>query len=129
MSRVTPAEVKAIVTTSLIDSVIQTWIDVANTIINENAACISGAEALLTQIELQLSAHYIAMLDANTRGYITKEKTEMLETTYSNPVAMINNLDNTTFGTAANALSKGCLANISDQAIGFFSAGTDADVC
>ena len=129
MSRVMPAEVKAIVTTSLTDPVIQVWIDAANSIVNKSASCIGGDEALLTQVELYLSAHFIAMLDPSTRGFVTKEKTEMLETTYSSPVAMINNIDNTTYGTTANMLSNGCLANTSDKSISFFSAGTDADLC
>lgn len=115
MSRVTPEEVKAIIDTSLDDPVIQVWIDAANTIVNANADCIGGDEALLTQVELYLSAHFVGMLDPEIRGFITKEKLEVFETTYSNPVSIKNNIDNTPYGTTANMLSNGCLANTSDK--------------
>ena len=115
MSRVTPTEVKVIVTTSLADPIVQIWIDSANTIVTENAECIGGDEALLTQVELYLSAHFVAMLDPELRGFVTKEKLDVFETTYSNPVTMKNNIDNTPWGTAANMLSNGCLANTSDK--------------
>lgn len=115
-SRVTPEEVKEIVATSLTDPVIQVWIDGANSIVNANADCIGGDEALLTQVELYLSAHFVAMLDPELRGFVTKEKLEVFETTYSNPVTMKNNIDNTPWGTTANMLSNGCLANTSDKA-------------
>lgn len=114
-SRVTPEEVKEIVATSLTDSVIQVWIDGANSIVNANADCIGGDEALLTQVELYLSAHFVAMLDPKLRGFITKRKLEVFETTYSNPVTLKNIIDNTPYGTTANMLSNGCLANASDK--------------
>tara|TARA_R110002096_G_C14370680_1_gene704825 strand:+ start:55 stop:423 length:369 start_codon:yes stop_codon:yes gene_type:complete len=120
MSRVTPEQVKAIIDTSLDDPVIQVWIDAANTIVNSNADCIGGDEALLTQVELYLSAHFVGMLDPEIRGFVTKEKLEVFETTYSNPVSIKNNIDNTPYGTTANMLSNGCLANTSDKT---------ADVC
>ena len=115
MSRVTPEEVKAIVKTSLDDSTIQTWIDAANSIVNTNTDCIGGNEVLLTQVELYLSAHFVGMLDPEIRGFVTKEKLEVFETTYSNPVTLKNNIDNTPYGTTANMLSRGCLANTSDK--------------
>jgi hypothetical protein len=115
MSRVTPEQVKAIIDTSLDDPVIQVWIDAANTIVNANADCIGGDEALLTQVELYLSAHFVGMLDPEIRGFVTKEKLEVFETTYSNPVSIKNNIDNTPYGTTANMLSNGCLANTSDK--------------
>jgi hypothetical protein len=121
MSRVTPEEVKAIVTTSLTDPVIQVWIDGANAIVNESADCIGNDEAILTQVELYLSAHLVAMLDPELRGFVTKEKLDVFETTYSNPVTIKNNIDNTPYGTMANRLSNGCLANIDDKAVSFFS--------
>jgi len=115
MSRVTPTEVKAIVSTSLDDSVVQVWIDGANTIINSKSECIGGDEAKLKQIELMLSAHFVGMLDPEIRGFVTKEKLDVFETTYSNPVTLKNNIDNTTYGTTANMLSGGCLASINDK--------------
>jgi len=121
MSRVTPAEVKEIIATNLLDPVIQIWIDGANTIVTENSECIGGVEAVLTQVELYLSAHFVGMLDPAIRGFVTKEKLDIFETTYSNPVTLANNIDNTTYGTTANMLSKGCLANTSDRSISLFS--------
>ena len=125
MSRVTPTEVKEIVTTDLIDAVIQVWIDGANTIVTANADCIGGDEALLTQVELYLSAHFVAMLDPDTRGYVTKEKLEEFETTYSAPSGLNNIIDNTTYGTTANMLSGGCLANTSKSVVKMFALGGD----
>ena len=52
MSRVTPAEVKAIVPTTLSDTITQVWIDSANAIVTDNSTCISKDEAGLTQVEL-----------------------------------------------------------------------------
>jgi len=115
-SRVTPAEVKAIVSTALADAIIQVWIDGANSIVTENSDCISGGEDVLTQVELYLSAHFIAMLDPSLKGFVTREKLGTFETSYSNPVTLKNTIDNTTYGTTANMLSNGCLANTTDKA-------------
>lgn len=122
VSRVTPTEVKVIITTTLTDPTIQIWIDGANAIVNENASCINGDEDLLKKIELNLSAHFIGMLNPAIRGFVTREKLEVFDTSYSNPVTLKNNIDNTPYGTAANMLSKGCLANTSDKraSVGFF---------
>jgi hypothetical protein len=124
MSRVTPAEVKVIVATSLADPIVQVWIDAANTVVNNNVECINGTEAELTQIELYLSAHFVAMLDPSTRGYVTKDKiANAFETEYSDPAAIANTIDNTVYGTTANMLSNGCLANASDRAISLCALG------
>jgi len=124
MSRVTPTEVKAIVSTTLTDTITQVWIDAANTVVTANSVCIAGDAALLTQIELYLSAHFVAMLDASTRGYVTKDKIAgAFEIEYSDPAAIANSIDNTTYGTTANMLSKGCLANTSDRAISLCALG------
>ncbi len=130
MSRVSPVEVKDILSTPLIDSVIQTFIDAANTIVTQNSSCIGGDEDLLTKVELYLSAHYVGMLDPAIRGFITKEKiTSEFETNYSNPVNVKNNIDNTTYGTLANTLSNGCLAKTSDRAISFSALGGGDNGC
>ena len=112
MSRVTPAEVKAIIATPLEDSVIEIWIDAANTIVNANAECIGGDEALLKQIELYLSAHFVGMLDASTRGFITEEGIEGFKTKYSNPVSLSSIIEATPWGATANMLSNNCLSSI-----------------
>ena len=121
MSRVTPSEVKEIIETPLTDPVVQVWIDGASTIVTANAGCIGGDDALLTQVELYLSAHFVGMLDPGIRGFVSMEKTEELETSFSNPVTVSNMIDNTPYGTLANRLSDGCLANIDDRAITLFS--------
>jgi hypothetical protein len=115
MSRVTPDEVKTVVKSSLDDPVIQVWIDAANVIVSSNSECIGGAEPVLTQVELFLACHFVAMLDPELRGFVTKEKLDVFETTYSNPVSMKNNIDNTPWGTTANMLSGGCLTSTSDK--------------
>ena len=121
MSRVTPTEVKVIIDTPLTDPIVQIWIDGANTIVTANAEGIGSDETLLTQVELYLSAHFVGMLDPGIRGFVSKEKTEELETSFSNPVTLSNMIDNTPYGTMANRLSDGCLANIDDRAITLFS--------
>lgn len=115
-TRVTPTEVKAIVATTLDDPVVQVWIDAANSVVNENTACIGGDDALLTQVELYLSAHFIALVDPGLdRSRVSKEKTEELETDY-NVTKLMGNVNDTVYGTTANMLSKGCLTN-ANQAI------------
>lgn len=123
MSRVTPEEVKQIVDTDLDDTTIQIWIDGAHAIVNANADCMGGYEALLTQVELFLSAHFVGMLDPEIRGFVTKEKLDVFETTYSNPVTLSNIIDNTPYGTTANMLAGGCLTNTTKQAAKLFSLG------
>ena len=123
MSRVTPAEVKAIVPTTLSDTITQVWIDSANAIVTDNSTCISKDEAGLTQVELYLSAHFVAMLDQTGKGSITKEGLPGFETTYSSPSSISKNIDRTTYGTTANMLSGGCLANTEKSAAKVFSMG------
>lgn len=115
-SRVTPTEVKAIVETTLADPIVQTWIDAANAVVNENSSCIGGDDALLTQVELYLSAHFIALVDPGLdSSRVSKEKTEELETDF-NVAKLMGNVNDTVYGTTANMLSKGCLTN-ANQAI------------
>lgn len=122
MSRVTPTEVKAIIDTDLADPIVQTWIDAASAVVDDNAGCMGSVETLLTQVELYLSAHFLALLDPSEGGIVTKEKAEQLETNYK--TADINkNIDATVYGQTANMLSKGCLGTTSDKAIQLFSVG------
>ena len=110
MSRVSPADVKAIITTSLSYPMTQSLIDAANAIITKSSACIGGDEALLTQIELYLSAHFVGMIPQSGKGAITKEGIPGFETSYSSPQMITNELDKTSYGTIANRLSNGCLS-------------------
>lgn len=115
-SRVTPEEVKEIIATPLTDPVIQVFIDAANSVVNANADCIGTDEALLTQVELYLSAHFVGMIPQSGKGAISKEGLPGFETSYASPTLVTNELDKTTYGTIANRLSGGCLANSNDKA-------------
>jgi len=123
MSRVTPAEVKEIIETTLPDAVIQVWIDAANTIVDDNIDCINKDEDGLKQVELYLSAHLIGMLDQTGKGNIVKEGIAGFETMYSSSKDVSNTLDNTTYGTTANMLSNGCLANTNKAVCKIFALG------
>ena len=111
MSRVTPAEVKVIVSTTLTDDVIQVWIDVANATIDKYASCIGGDEAFLTKVELQLSAHFVAVNDPSYTAAISKEKLDVMETTYAVSSMDKNAIEATPYGKAANMLAGGCLTD------------------
>jgi len=115
MSRVTPAEVKIIVSTTLTDDVIQVWIDAASAIVTKNASCIGGDEALLTQIELQLSAHFVTVNGPSYKGSISKSKIDVLETTYAITAMDKNDIEATAYGKAANIMSGGCLTDYNDD--------------
>ena len=129
-TRVTPTEVKEIIETPLTDPIVQIWIDAANSIVNDNSDCISGGEVILKLVELQLSAHFVGMLDSDVRGFTTKDGLDGFETSYSNPVAKSKELINSTvYGQAANMLSGGCLGSTSDKAISFASLGGADDKC
>ena len=123
MGRVTTVEVRAIIETTLIDTVIQVWIDGANAIVNTNSDCIGGDESILKQVELFLSAHFVGMLDPSVRGFVTSDNLQGFETTYSNPVTLSNIIDNTPYGTTANMLAGGCLTNTTKQVAKMFSLG------
>lgn len=109
MSRVTPAEVKAIVATTLDDATIQLWIDGSSTIVDRNAPCIGGDEALLTKVELYLSAHNVDLNSGTNKGQITKQKLDVLETTYAAAPVVRDSIESTRYGVMANQLAGGCL--------------------
>ena len=115
-SRVTPAEVKAIITTTLTDAIVQVWIDAANAVVNSIIPCVGSDEVMLTQIELFLSAHNVGMLDPAVRGFVTKEKLDVFETTYANPAITKDLISSTVYGQTANRISNGCLTNVDDKA-------------
>ena len=122
MSRVTPEEVKEIITTDLGDPVVQVWIDVANSIVNDNADCIGSDETKLTMVELQLSAHFISMLDPAEGGIISSESIDTFKTSYKT-ADIKEQINTTTYGMAANMISGGCLASTSNKAVKLFALG------
>lgn len=116
MTRAAPSDVKAIIDTSLSDPVIQLWIDVANSIVNANVSCINATDAVLKQIEINLSAHFVALLNPGGGGQVvTSEKVEQLSTVYASTQNVTESINTTVYGTAANALSGGCLATYDKQ--------------
>ncbi|MCJ8293395.1 MAG: hypothetical protein MJK15_03230 [Colwellia sp.] len=116
MSRTTPDEVKEIIATELTDPILQIWIDAASTIVDDAAECIGGDNTLLTQVELYLSAHFVALENAASGGgELTSFKiTNQLAETY-NVYSLQGNILDTTYGRTANMLSKGCLILIGKE--------------
>ena len=110
-ARVTIAEVKVVIGTTLTDPVIQVWIDASNTVVNQAADCINGDEALLKQIELFLSSHFVALIDPDSdasNSQIKSEKIESVSFTYAT-AELSRNINDTPYGQTANFLSNGCL--------------------
>lgn len=76
MSRVTPAELKVIYPTSATDETLQVFIDMANSVVDEELLNKGLSEDRLKMIELYLSAHFASMsLSAGgTVGGLKKRK-------------------------------------------------------
>jgi hypothetical protein len=122
MARTTATEVKQVITTTLTDTQIDIWIDIANKIVTATVTCGLGA-ATLEEIERQLTAHYIALLPGSGSGAmpVKKEKVGEAEVTYAD-VFSGKGLETTIYGKAALALDTcGGLANASKKAIYFKS--------
>lgn len=109
MPRVTPAEVKEIVTTSIADPIVETWIGASSKIVDKQASVINGDSAVLTQIELYLAAHFIAMLDPEVSGQIKRTKIDIFETEFNSTGLSEELLNRTPYGVTANMLAGGCL--------------------
>lgn len=124
MTRVSPAEVKEIKETDLSTTVIQIWIDAANTIVTAAISCIGSGESLLTQVELFLSAHFIELLEPGSGSRIKREKTKNMEVEYAIK-EVADEISETVYGRAANKLSRGCLKNLDKASIALLSVGHD----
>jgi hypothetical protein len=60
MARVSVADVRAVLETSLTDAQVTTWIDIASNVIDRYATiCTSASDATLAILEKLLTAHYI----------------------------------------------------------------------
>lgn len=115
-NRVSDLDVEQLTGTTMSCTNIGTWVSVANSIINSRLECINGTDALLEQIELQLSSHFVTMVDGKSNASVTQEKTDMISTSYAK--AIINeSINETVYGRAANALSGGCLVDYDKQKI------------
>ena len=66
-ARVTPAEVKDVISTALTDTVINACINTANNLLAANATALSAASVMLTDIELWLAAHFVAIRDPQAK--------------------------------------------------------------
>jgi hypothetical protein len=124
-NRVTAAEVKEIIDTTLTESQIAPFITAANITITD----ILGATTVLSsdqlkEIERWLSAHFVAIRDPR----ISAEKIADASATYQGKTAM--GLDSTTYGQQAKMLdTTGALANIgkkkaSMNVLDFIDGGT-----
>ena len=92
-ARTTIAKVKIIITTTLSDPDIQSYIDNANTFLDALTWNITLSEALLTVIETWLTAHMIAM---TKERQTTKEKVGEASEDYGGKFGL--NLDFTSYG-------------------------------
>ena len=103
MARVTDTEVKTILATT-VDTT--PFIDTANIFINEVLGTAGLSEALLTKIELWLSAHFTCMMDPR----VSFETISSAQGTFEGKTGM--SLDFTRYGQQAKLLdSSGRLAN------------------
>lgn len=110
MATPTAAQVKAIVTTSLDDAVVDALIADAELMAGD---CISGLDDdLQTSILKWLGAHFVKVVDDQGKGAVTSKKLGDAQTNYSN-VGMGAGLESTTYGQQALRLdTTGCLANL-----------------
>lgn len=108
MPRVTATTVKEIVATSLSDDVVnQNHIITANTLVTEHLGTSTLSAAMLTQIELYLAAHYVALTEEG--GALTRDKMGDADTSLANIYDM--GLQGTRYGQQALSLdSTGALS-------------------
>ncbi len=119
MARVTEADVKQIITTTLdpIDNFIETAHIIVNANLANNPSC-ALSEDELKQIELYLSAHLIALTDGTSRQALS-EKLGDASVGYGG--AFGENLSYTQYGQTAKMLDRcGVLVNLGKQAARWF---------
>lgn len=109
MSRVSASQIRVIIASTKTDSELQQIADIASRQVDRLAetSCGSSFSAdTLTDIELYLSAHLVALSDRN--AFLQSEKFENYSATYQQQ-NVGDDLMSTTYGQAANMLSDGCL--------------------
>ena len=111
-SRVTPAEVKEILDTSLTDSAITAFIDAASVtvtdLLGENSAASDLSNAQLKEVERWLTAHLIA---STRERQVAKENAGQAGVTYDGRTGL--GLDSTLYGQQVKLLdTTGTLANL-----------------
>src|SRR6056297_3534780 len=73
MSRTVPADVQQILTTSLTEPQIQSWIDIASNVIDRYAVqCTSAGDTTLALLEKLLTAHYITATVERTKALTSR---------------------------------------------------------
>lgn len=108
--------------TTLDPCIIETWIEVAEQLISDRSDCINGTDELNEKICLQLSSHFVTINDGGDDSNITSDKADALQTQWAK-ADITNSINETVYGKAANALSKGCLSNYDEQSIGLCAIG------
>lgn len=108
-TRVTATEVKVIIQTSLDDSNVEEFINLANLIVTEDLASLGMSDGRLTEIEKWLSAHFVSMREKGARE---KEKVGQSSSEYKGTLGQ--NLAFTRYGQQAMIIdSSGTLAKMS----------------
>ena len=109
-ARVTAEAVKEIIRTSLSNDVILTsQINTANIFVDEYLESSGLSDAMLTQVELYLAAHFVALTDEGAG--LTRDKLGDADQSYANVYGQ--GLKSTRYGQTAMALdTTGVLANL-----------------
>lgn len=114
-NRTTVDEVKALVPSKADECQIEALIQAANAIVTSKAGCIGGDAALLAQIELQLTAHFIASVDPAVGGVVMSSRFENMSMSFATG-RIGQNINRTAYGTIANGLAGGCLGTLGNAA-------------
>lgn len=117
MARTTAPDVIALTGTSMLEPQVLTWVTVASKAIDKRESDIGADEETLALIELNLAAHFIALLNPGEGGAIvTSERVEQLQTSFATQSNIADTINTTVYGQAANTLSDGILASGDDVA-------------
>lgn len=109
MSRVSASQIRVIIASTKTDGELQQIADIASRQVDRLAETACGSSFsgdTLTDIELYLSAHLVALSDRN--AFLQSEKFENYSATYQQQ-NVGDDLMSTTYGQTANMLSDGCL--------------------
>lgn len=110
MARVTEADVRTIIDTSLGVGEIDPFITTANILVEGYLASTTLTEAVLTEIEKYLSAHCLSVKDQRVKA----EKVDVLSTTYTGSFG--EGLKNTQYGQMAILLdASGTLGKMAEK--------------
>jgi len=108
MANTTIEQVKGLISTTESDPVVQNFIDSAESVVNGIKGALGGDQALWDRIELNLSAHYVAMRNPDEVSTVSDEMSG-LKTTRASRTGKTSQLTSTAFGVIANQLSNGLI--------------------